>query len=68
MFSARHINRRFGPSQLIMERNFVNQSSIATTLTILGATYLNGIVVGCGEDIMSFYYNPENPGRSKIVC
>ena len=68
MFSARHINRRFGPSQLIMERNFVNQSSIATTLTILGATYLNGTVVRCGEDTMTFYYNPEYSGMSKIVC
>ena len=68
MFSARHINRRFGPSQLIIELNFVNQSSITSTLTILGATYLNGIVVGCGEDTMPFYFIPENPGRSKIVC
>ena len=68
MFSARHINRRFGPSQLIIELNFVNQSSIISTLTILGATYFNGIVVGCGEDTMPFYFNPENPGRSNIVC
>ena len=68
LFSAIYINRILGPSQLIMERKFVNQSSITSTLTILGATYLNGTVVGCGEDTMTFYYNPENPGKSRLCA
>ena len=65
--SATTATRIVGISKLQTQLNFVNDSSINSTLTIMGATNLNGTLIRCDDNSMIFNFKPINSSELVLL-